>query len=138
MQILLTDCCRSCSLLPLNSAMLLSVFARLCGKGPSCKTFSPYCGTAPFSCGDSATLAIRNAFLKFDLSITRLKKSPSSLLHNAYRASAALSRRSRPVCINQAFLWTPHYERALLIDGMLLVYLMYIYRLGGNWGAVIT
>lgn len=32
----------------------------------------------------------------------------------------------------------PHYERVLLIDGLLLVYLMYIYQLGGNWEAVIT
>lgn len=34
--------------------------------------------------------------------------------------------------------WTPHYERVLLIDGLLLVYLIYIYQLGGNWEAVIT
>lgn len=27
---------------------------------------------------------------------------------------------------------------ALLIDGLLLVYLIYIYQLGGNWEAVIT
>lgn len=32
----------------------------------------------------------------------------------------------------------PHYERVLLIDGLLLVYLIYIYQLGGNWEAVIT
>lgn len=32
----------------------------------------------------------------------------------------------------------PSYERVLLIDGLLLVYLIYIYQLGGNWEAVIT
>lgn len=30
------------------------------------------------------------------------------------------------------------YKRTLLIDRLLLVYLIYIYQLGGNWEAVIT
>lgn len=32
----------------------------------------------------------------------------------------------------------PRYNRTLLIDSLLLVYLIYIYQLGGNWEAVIT
>lgn len=40
--------------------------------------------------------------------------------------------------VHKVWYISPCYKRMLLIDGLLLVYLIYIYLLGGNWEAVIT
>lgn len=47
----------------------------------------------------------------------------------------ALFSHRIPLSVHKTSFWNSHYERVLLIDGLLLVYLIYIYQLGGNWGS---
>lgn len=59
-------------------------------------------------------------------------------LNHSYQIQAGfeVERSLQLAAAHKAWLST-RYGR-LLIDGLLLVYLIYVYKLGGNWEAVIT